>query len=162
MLLGFRGSWKTAALESAIRSIDPNQDVSRAAFSNRALLAAEEVTNWHEVRASLMALEHKEELTVPSFVQVNIENEALYKEIKEAILREFEGELQVLQVGYFFQLIWANYLQLLRRRSQNSEVISQEEDLSGVELISRLSRLLLSQSEANKAIVEQIKTLLSR
>lgn len=55
--IAFKSSWKHAVLEHLIKEIDPDQDLSRSAITNRAIQAAADVKDWCPIRDSLMKLE---------------------------------------------------------------------------------------------------------
>lgn len=163
--LSWKCNKKHVLLEHKIRELDPNQDMTRAGITNRAIMAARNlsVDSWKEVRDELPALLKSPgpEIAIPTAMQVKIAEELSddLAIIEETIKRSLD--LDVLQTQFEIQLLWKNYLKYLTTNAVNvGESKTNVSDLTGPEMVQRLVHILLLNREVDRHIIEQIKSIL--
>ncbi|SCP98905.1 hypothetical protein [Anaerobium acetethylicum] len=168
--LSWKSNIKHAKLEYLIKELDPTQDLSRGGITNRAIVAANDMTKamskeekgnwWEKVAKKIPELNNfKIELSVPTAMQVKLddENEEIFEVISENIKKALG--LEVLQTQYEIQILWMNYYSWLKEKAikVGSE---KEEDITGPEMVKRLVQILLLNRESDVEIIEEIKTAL--
>lgn len=119
-MMNIKANWKNAALEALIRASDPNQDLSRSAVLERAILTARDVEDWKEVQLLLMDLRKEDGVAVPTSFQAKYSDNAaeILEKVRADILRQLN--LKRVQANYLLLLLQANYLEHLRRQRQTS------------------------------------------
>lgn len=162
--IAFRASWKHTSLEFLIKEIDTDQDLSRSAITNRAIDAAARVSNWGKIKDELSQLKR---VDVPAVASMQAKpDEARAEKIPAIRKKMFEDlkvimpDLQRLQTSYFMQLLWMNYLCLLKEKriGAGKKDVS---DLSGPDMVKRLVQILLLNREEDKQVIEKVRNALS-
>lgn len=155
-------SWKSgkkhSALELYIKEIDPEQEMSRTSFTNRAIVVGENVGNWQLTRDELAKLKIPQEISIPTAMQIVVEdaNRPRFNKIKEDMASSLG--LNVVQTQYMMQLLWMNYLLYLQKKVQQVGVKKEDEpDLNGPEMVKRLVQILLLNRKSDASIIEKIK-----
>ncbi|WP_446788073.1 hypothetical protein [Macellibacteroides fermentans] len=156
-------SWKSgkkhSALEFYIKEIDPEQEMSRTSFTNRAIVAGENVQEeWKTVRDELAKLKIPQGISTPTAMQINVEeaNRPLFDKIKADMACSLG--LNVVQTQYMMQLLWMNYLLYLQQKVQQVGIKKDASDLSGPDMVKRLVQILLLDRESDAPIIERIKS----
>ncbi len=163
-----KGSKCLAYEEKLIDELDPHQDTSRAGKFNRAIEKAKDLSDeeWMKMSKELKKFKNDSSLligdiSVPTAMQVkideNLEGDLLVIEdnIKRAL------NLITLQTRYEFEILWLNYLNCLKKDAMGvGDAKSKDEDLTGPDMIKRLVQILLLNREADKEVIEKIKTIL--
>lgn len=165
-IIAFRSTWRHAVLEHLIKEIDPNQDLSRSAVTIRAIREAENVEDWKYVRESILKLERLD-IPVAVSMQANIDDETdgRLKEIRDRIWDQLHDEFDLtrLQTPYLVQLLWMNYLLLLKERKMRVGSNSESEaDLTGPDMVKKLVQILLLNRECDKEVIAEVKNALQK
>ena len=111
-MINIKSNWKHASLEYQIKKLDTSQDVSRSAILIREIKAAENVTDWKEIRGLLLKVERLDVAPTFSNLQAKYDDESAetLERVKRQILVDLSEDLKVLQTQYLVQLLMANYL----------------------------------------------------
>lgn len=156
-------SWKSgkkhSALEFYIKEIDPEQEMSRTSFTNRAIVVAENVEKWELVRDELAKLIIPQGISTPTAMQIIVEevNRPRFDKIKNDMASSLG--LNVVQMQYMMQLLWMNYLLYLQQKVQQVGIKKEDKrDLNGPEMVKRLVQILLLDRESDAPIIERIKS----
>ncbi len=160
--IAFKSSWKHAVLEELIKGLDPNQDISRSAITNRAICAAKAVTDWKPIRENLLNLERRD-VTPPVSMQAKIEEELAQdvNVIRARISEDLKDYLERLQTPYFVQLLWMNYLMGLKEQKMKvGKQFGAPDDLSGPDMVKRLVQILMLNRVSDRVVIEKIKAIL--
>lgn len=165
-IIAFRSTWRHAVLEHLIKEIDPNQDLSRSAVTTRAIREAENVEDWKFVRESIFKLERLD-IPVAVSMQANIDDETdgRLEEIRVKIWDQLHDEFDLtrLQTPYLVQLLWMNYLLLLKERKMRVGSNSEgEADLTGPDMVKKLVQILLLNRECDKEVIAEVKNALQK
>lgn len=155
MVLIFRPTQKLMLLESAIRELDLS---SRAGFTNRALKEADKVKDWRPIRDELLNLECDKEISVPSSMNIAIEDDELCERVREKI--RVDLDLVRLTTPYFVTLLYQNYLSVLRSEKIRVGTKFETEDLSAPDMVARLVEMLLLNREEDRETLTKIKSIL--
>lgn len=161
--IAFKSTWRHAVLEYLIKEIDPNQDLSRSAITNRAIEVAQSVSDWGPVRENLMKLDRKDDVQTPISMQAKIDEEFVeaVKNIRKKISEDLRDFLERLQTPYFMQLLWMNYYNYLKDKKMTvGRTSTSTEDISGPDMVRILVQILLLNREADRLIIEQVKSAL--
>jgi hypothetical protein len=157
--LSWKTSWKHAVLEYQIKELDTSQDLSRSAITSRAIVEGVKVPDWRVPKEKL-ALITRMNIPIPASMQAKLDEEAseLLQDIRTKILCDFEGELERLQTPYMIQLLWVNYLEVLKQKALTVGVEKKDkDDLTGPDMVKRLVQILLLNRDADAQIIEKIK-----
>lgn len=160
--LSWKSNWKHAVLEYKIKELDTSQDLSRSAITSRAIIEGVKVTDW-TVPKEKLALITRMEIPIPTSMQAkpDVEASKMLPDIRTRIIDAFEGELERLQVQYLIQLLWINYLEVLKQKVLIVGVEKEDkDDLTGPEMVKRLVHILLLNRDADVQIIERIKNKL--
>lgn len=157
--MSWKSSWKHAVLEYQIKELDTSQDLSRSAITSRAIIEGNKVTDWRKIKEEL-ALVTRMDIPIPTSMMAKPDEEAseLLPKIRNKILDDLKGELERLLTPYMIQLLWVNYLKVLKQKAlyvgaeKNDEV-----DLTGPEMVKKLVQILLLNRDADAQIIEKIK-----
>ena len=156
-------SWKSgkkhSALEFYIKEIDPEQEMSRTSFTNRAIVVGENVEEWKTVRDELAKLKIPQGISTPTAMQIIVEeaNRPHFDKIKTDMASSLG--LNVVQTQYMMQLLWMNYLLYLQQKVQQVGIKKEDErDLNGPDMVKRLVQILLLNRESDAPIIEKIKS----
>ncbi len=110
---------KHCSLEKWIKEEDPSQDMSRAGYFKRAVLAAKTVDNW--VPAAMLLSDLKLDKDAPQFTNWQAKYDSETREALDAIKEKMQKSLiegniikRVLQTQYMLQLLMINYLENIR------------------------------------------------
>lgn len=165
-IIAFRSTWRHAVLEHLIKELDPNQDLSRSAVTIRAIREAENVEDWKYIRESILNLERLD-IPVAVSMQANIDDktDGMLKEIQDRIWKQLHDELDLtrLQTPYLVQLLWMNYLLLLKERKMRVGSNSESEaDLTGPDMVKKLVQILLLNRECDKEVIAEVKNALQK
>lgn len=164
-IIAFRSTWRHAVLEHLIKEIDPNQDLSRSAVTTRAIREAENVEDWKFVRESIFKLERLD-IPVAVSMQANIDDETdgRLEEIRVKIWDQLHDEFDLtrLQTPYLVQLLWMNYLLLLKERKMRVGSNSEGDDLTGPDMVKKLVQILLLNRESDKEVIAEVKNALQK
>lgn len=163
--IAFRSTWKHLVLEELIKEIDSNQDLTRTGITMRAIKAADDVKDWAEVKEELSLLRRDRDNSLPiaKSMQIKIDNERSEKvqKIRQKMLSDLKivmPELQRLLTPYFILLLWMNYLIQLKKEKIGSKSSSSE--LSGPEMVKRLTQILILNRKSDRAVIEAVKKIL--
>ena len=131
MLISIKTNWRHCALEEAVRKADPVQG-SRTIVFERAVKAARGVKSWKAIMLSLSNLRENKETPVTTSYQVRCDEDtaAMLEDIREDICEQLD--IKVLQMQFLLQLLYANYLETLRRekiaiRAAEGYIVSEKE-----------------------------------
>ncbi len=160
--IAFRATWRHAVLEHQIREMDPNQDLSRSAITNRAIAMAKDVKDWRAVKAKLASLKR---LDIPVAISMQArpdeQRASEIPAIKRRILSDLEGEIERLQTPYFVQLIWMNYLETLKEKAWHvGSDKNLKKDISAPDMVKLLVEIILLNREEDAATIAKIKEVL--
>ena len=160
-ILSSKSNWKHAVLEYQIKEIDTEQDISRSAITNRAIIIARDEKNWNCVKEKLASI-RRMDITIPSSMQAKLDELSLQvlPDIKKKIFDELG--LDRLQTPYLIQLLWVNYLEYLKANVLNVGVkkAEVEEELTGPEMVKLLVQILLLNRKADAITIEKLKDTL--
>lgn len=157
--LSWKSSWKHAVLEYQIKELDTSQDLSRSAITSRAIYEGLKVIDWTVPKEKLILIT-RIDIPIPTSMQAKLDEEAsdILPEIRAKILDDLNGELERLQTSYMIQLLWINYLEVLKQKALLVGVErADKDDLTGPEMVKRLVQILLLNREADVPIIERIK-----
>lgn len=162
-LINIRTTWKHATLEYLIKQQDGAQDMSRAAVFQRAVKAAENVTDWKAVQLRLADLRPVEGAPVFTNLQARYSDEtaAILQQVREDILRQLaDTGLKVLQMQYMMLLLQENYLCFLKRERMRlgAEGAEPGETMELPEMAAVLCRMMLT--DKNCTELKQIADLM--
>lgn len=159
--MSWKSNWKHAVLEYQIKEIDTEQDISRSAITNRAIVIACNVNNWNSVKEKLTLI-RRMDITIPSSMQAKLDEASMQMlpDIKEKIFNDLC--LERLQTPYLIQLLWVNYLEYLKANVLNVGIkkAKSKEDLSGPEMVKLLVQILLLNRKSDENTIEKIKNAL--
>lgn len=157
-LLSWNSNWKHAVLEYQIKELDTSQDLSRSAITSRAIVEGVKVNNW-TVPKEKLSLITRLDIPIPTSMQAKPNEEAtkMLPDIRTKILCDLEGELERLQTKYMIQLLWVNYLEVLKQNAISVGKKTGKDDLTGPEMVQRLVQILLLNRDADAQIIEKIK-----
>lgn len=118
-MINIKSNWKHASLEYQIKKLDTSQDVSRSAILIREIKAAENVTDWKEIKGLLLKVERLDVAPTFSNLQAKYDDESAetLERVKRQILVDLSEDLKVLQTQYLVQLLMANYLEELKKEA---------------------------------------------
>lgn len=161
--LAFRATWKHAVLEYRIKEIDPNQDLSRSAITERAIEAAKLVDDWKAIRNKLMKLNRIDTLGTPVSMQAKVSDASGRDIIKlrNVIAHDLKEYIERLQTPYFVQLIWLNYLLFLQQKRKTiseGEYIITEDEIDLPEMSKIFCEMMLTDKECSE--LKEIKKIL--
>lgn len=157
--LSWKSSWKHAVLEYQIKELDTSQDLSRSAITSRAIVEGAKVNDWTLPKEKLTLIKRMD-IPIPTSMQAKPDEEAseMLPDIRTKILCDLEGELERLQTPYMIQLLWVNYLEVLKQKALTVGVEkADKDDLTGPEMVKRLVQILLLNRDADAQIIEKIK-----
>ena len=157
--LSWKSSWKHAVLEYQIKELDTSQDLSRSAITSRAIYEGLKVIDWTVPKEKLILIT-RIDIPIPTSMQAKLDEEAsdILPEIRAKILDDLNGELERLQTSYMIQLLWINYLEVLKQKALLVGVErADKDDLTGPEMVKRLVQILLLNRDADAQIIEKIK-----
>ena len=123
------------------------------------LFRSVKVPDWRVPKEKL-ALITRMNIPIPASMQAKLDEEAseLLQDIRTKILCDFEGELERLQTPYMIQLLWVNYLEVLKQKALTVGVEKKDkDDLTGPDMVKRLVQILLLNRDADAQIIEKIK-----
>ena len=165
-ILSWRANWRHISLEKSIRELDTSDDVSRSGITNRAIICARDVEDWCVVRSNLAAVVAQAEDNSPVISMQARPNEqaaALLPEIRQKMISDLRVDSGRLYTPYMVQLLWANYLQVLRLQvlSVGADRGSVCSSISGPDMVKLLVEMLLYDREKDKLYIERIKAILS-
>lgn len=66
--LSWKSNWRHVSLETYIKEIDPEQDMSRSGITNRAIKTAVGITDWKPIQNNLASLANAN-ISVPTAMQ---------------------------------------------------------------------------------------------
>lgn len=151
--------WKHAVLECQLKELDSSQDLSRSAITSRAIVEGAKVNNWIVPKEKLTLITRLD-IPISTSMQAKPYEEAtkMLPDIRAKILCDLEGELERLQTKYMIQMLWVNYLEVLKQKAITVGVKKAgKDDLTGLEMVQRLVQILLLNREADAQIIEKIK-----
>jgi len=157
--LSWKSNWKHAILEYQIKELDTSQDLSRSAITSRAIIEGYKVTDWNKLKEELTLITRMD-IPIPTsmMAKLNEESAKLLPNITNKILDDLKGELERLQTPYMIQLLWFNFLKILKQKALNvGGKNNDEDDLTGPEMVKRLVQILLLNREADAPIIEKMK-----
>ena len=158
--INIKVNWRHISLEYQIRKYDSSQDLSRTALLFRMVEAALDVEDWNKVKILLPKIEKLEE--APSFTNFQAKCDSNTFErlegIKNKILIDLKGSIQVLQQQYFLQLIMCNYLEKLKTEVLNVGEKVKNEEIDAPEMVKILVEMILL--DKNSSFINEIKDIL--
>ena len=162
-----KGSPCIAYLEKLIDEIDPHPDLSRSGKFNRAIEKAKNIhtaTDWEKLSRQLKKFKTSlpEGIVAPTALQVKVAD-GLVGEL-ENIENEMMHSLGLnrLQTRLEFEILWFNYLEMLKIDVLSVGETNEEEsiDMNGPEMVKRLVQILLLNRESDKEVIEKVKSAL--
>lgn len=153
--LAFRATWKHAVLEYRIKEIDPAQDLSRSAITERAIETAKLVKDWKIIRDKLMKLDRINGLGIPVSMQAKLPDTSSRDIVKlrNAITHDLKTYIERLQTPYFVQLIWLNYLLFLQQKRKTiseGDYIITEDEIDLPEMSKIFCEMMLTDKECSE------------
>ena len=162
-IINIKSNLKHSTLEYFIRKFDPSQDMSRSAIFERAVKAAENVTNWREIAFLLSDFQYEKEAPIFTNFQAryNEETAKILINVKNKMRHDLNKiGIKKLQKQYIVLLLQANYLKILKEERLSiitSEHITKEDlDIPGMAKI--FCEIILLDKDCNE--LNEIKNIL--
>jgi len=162
-MISWKSNWKHAALEYQIRELDVAQDISRSAILSRAIVEADSVADWKLVREKLMSLGRMDTPIVASMqAKADKVSSEMLPGIRSRILEDLKDDIERLRTPYLIQLIWVNYLAVLKKKALNvgAEKAVETHDLNAPEIVGLIVEMIIYNRESDADTINEIKNIL--
>lgn len=145
-----KGSKCIAVLEQYINEIDTNQDTSRHAKFNRAILCSKSLSDvdWKNLSIKLKKMKNEicnDNIAIPTALQVRVDNglEGMLTSIEKRMMKALN--LQKLQTRYEIEILWLSYFEHLKKEIINTKIESTtpKQEMTYSQMMETITQMML-------------------